>query len=84
MSGGSWDFLYSKVADAADRLIDEDDLEDSENITPEAKLLREKFGQHLRLVAEALHDIEWVDSGDCSPGEEIDSIIDVIGEHEIS
>jgi hypothetical protein len=34
--------------------------------TPE----RKAFRKHLQLVANALHDIEWVDSGDCGPGDE--------------
>lgn len=34
--------------------------------TPE----RRAFKEHLALVAKALHDIEWVDSGDYGPGDE--------------
>ena len=34
--------------------------------TPE----RVAFKKHLAKVAKALHDIEWVDSGDKSPGDE--------------
>lgn len=49
MSGGSMDYLYSKVADASFSLN-----------TP----LRRAFRAHLQLVADALHEIEWEDSGD--------------------
>ena len=61
MSGGSWDYLTFKVGDAADRLDTSRDP------------LRRAFGQHLRKVAKALHDIEWNDSGD-GAREEPDSI----------
>jgi hypothetical protein len=55
MSGGSMDYLYEQVLDAR---FDEN--------TPE----RKAFRSHLRKVAIALHDIEWVDSGDSSPGDD--------------
>lgn len=35
---------------------------------------RRAFAKHLRKVAKALHDIEWVDSGDCGPGDENEAI----------
>ena len=60
MSGGSMDYLYSKVLHCADFPLD----------TPE----RIAFAAHLKLVAQALHDIEWVDSGDYGPGDENDAI----------
>lgn len=53
MSGGSMNYLYSKLDDATFR-----------QDTPE----RRAFAKHLKLVAKALHDIEWVDSGDYSRG----------------
>lgn len=57
MSGGSMNYLYSKVLHQSDFPCD----------TPE----REAFAHHLKLVAQALHDIEWVDSSDYNmPGEE--------------
>ena len=66
MSGGSWDYLCFKVDEAADRLVNSKDP------------LRKAFGIHLDLVAKALHDIEWVDSGDTSPGDERKAILNVI------
>lgn len=60
MSGGSMDYLYSKLE------YDANFRED----TPE----RRAFAKHLRLVAKALHDIEWVDSGDYGPGDDTDAI----------
>lgn len=59
MSGGSMDYLYRRVEEAEFR----------EN-TP----LRRLFRAHLLLVADALHAIEWVDSGDRSPGGDEDEI----------
>jgi hypothetical protein len=55
MSGGTMDYLYRKIQ-AAEFPQD----------TPE----RIAFAAHLHLVAEALRAIEWVDSGDLSPGAE--------------
>jgi hypothetical protein len=60
MSGGSMQYLYSLVRDADFRLD-----------TP----LRRAFHRHLQLVAEALHAIEWVDSGDSGPGDEEAAIL---------
>ena len=59
MSGGSMDYLYSRLEYA----------EFAQNT-----LLRKRFAEHLKLVAKALHDIEWVDSADCVPGDEDESI----------
>lgn len=56
MSGGSMRYLYSRLEHEASFVED----------TPE----RKAFAKHLKLVAKALHDIEWVDSGDYGPGDE--------------
>ena len=58
MSGESWDHLYWRVKDAASK------LQESKNP------LRCAFGDHLHLCANALRDIEWVDSSDMSPGDD--------------
>lgn len=55
MSGGSMEYLCYKVQDAIFR-----------RDTPE----RRAFAKHLEKVAKALHDIEWVDSGDYGQGDE--------------
>lgn len=60
MSGGSMNYLYSKLLYDATFATD----------TPE----RLAFKKHLQKVADALHDIEWVDSGDKGPGDENDAI----------
>lgn len=59
MSGGSMDYLYSKLEYAT-----------FATNTP----LRKAFRKHLDKVAKALHDIEWVDSSDYSPGGEDEAI----------
>lgn len=58
------DYLYSRVENA------EFDCD-----TPE----RAAFHDLLILVANALHDIEWVDSGDKGPGEEDEAILTALG-----
>ncbi len=60
MSGGSMNYLYSRIESEATFLAD----------TAE----RRAFAKHLRLVVEALHDIEWVDSADYGPGDENEAI----------
>ena len=67
MSGGSWDYFYGRLEDVALRLQCERDP------------LRKAFGSHLQKCAKALHDIEWVDSCDCSPGDEVKAIKAVLG-----
>jgi len=64
MSGGSMDYLSFKVDEARFR-----------ETTPE----RKAFRKHLRLVAKALYDIEWVDSGDKSDGAESEAIRACLG-----
>ena len=60
MSGGSMNYLYSRIEWEADFETD----------TPE----RIAFAEHLKLVAKALHDIEWVDSCDYGVGDENEAI----------
>jgi hypothetical protein len=60
MSGGELNYIYEKVNDSADTI-----LQKSKNSIHIA------FANHLKKVAIALHDIEWVLSGDTSsPNEE--------------
>jgi hypothetical protein len=63
MSGGSYDYAYARVQDMAGRLM-------SANETP----LRRAFGEHLRLVADAMQTVEWVDSCDFHLGDEDEPI----------
>jgi hypothetical protein len=67
MSGGSWDYAYFKVEEIAERL--------ERSNQP----LRRNLGAHLRKVALALRDIEWVDSGDLGEGKEQAAILEVLG-----
>jgi hypothetical protein len=69
MSGGSMNYLYSKLEYDATFNLD----------TPE----RRAFRKHLERVAKALHDIEWVDSGDYSLGEENEAIRACLGDSKI-
>ena len=68
MSGGSYNYTYSQVQDMAE------ELQRSRNP------MRRTFGNHLLKVAEALHDIEWVDSGDYGDGDDLKAIQAVLGE----
>ena len=52
MSGGSWEYVYHHLDEAADKL--------SRSAKPERKAL----GKKMELMSKAMHDIEWTDSGD--------------------
>jgi hypothetical protein len=57
MSGGSYDYVYYKIAEIKIRGTRNN----------KRRLL---FQNLLTFVAKAMHDIEWVDSGDFSDGDE--------------
>ena len=65
MSGGSWDYFCFQVDEVADRLA------------IEKSPLRRAFGQHMKVVAKAMKEIEWVDSGDKSSPVDSDAIKEV-------
>lgn len=67
MSGGSYDYAYSKVDDMADSLLSDKNP------------LRRAFAKHLKLVAAAMHDIEWVDSADYGTGDDVEAIEKALG-----
>jgi len=69
MSGGSWNYLYMKMENAADEFIED------------KRPLRRAFGKKMRLYAKAMHDIEWVDSLDTSKGSEEKAIKKALGEN---
>ena len=71
MSGGSWDYVSFKVDEVAARLISNKSASEYE--------LRAALGRWLEKVSEALHMIEWVDSGDCGPGDEREALFAVFG-----
>ena len=57
MSGGSLDYVYQKVQEAADRIKGDD------------RPIYRAFGKHLELVADALHAVEWEYSCDYGKGD---------------
>lgn len=59
MSGGSYDYACFKVEEMANSLCH-----------TEKDPRRAAFRQLLRLVADAMHDVEWVDSCDYGKGDE--------------
>ena len=66
MSGGSMNYLYRRIEEAANFTTN----------TPE----RRAFAAHLVKVAKALHDIEWADSSDYGPGDENEAIRACLGD----
>lgn len=59
MSGGSYNYVYRRIEDIEIYCT-----------TPQ----RKAFADHLKKVAKAMHDIEWVDSMDYGEGDENDAI----------
>ncbi len=68
MSGGRYSYKYMQLEEFISDLR-EMDVSDEVNIP-----IRHEFIKHLELVVEAMHAIEWVDSGDCSPPHDADAI----------
>tara|TARA_B110001452_G_scaffold13737_1_gene11328 strand:- start:109 stop:399 length:291 start_codon:yes stop_codon:yes gene_type:complete len=67
MSGGSLDYLCYKVGEVADQLTGKN------NTT-----LQRAFGEHLKKVEKALHDVEWVLSGNYGTGDDEKAIKEVL------
>ena len=66
MSGGSLDYVYYRVENAASTLSGSGDP------------IHRAFAKHLKLVAKALKDAEWVLSDDCEQGDDHKAILRVI------
>jgi len=70
MSGGSYNYAFQYV----ENFIAELDAQ-----TPE----RRAFKDHLELVRQAMHDIEWVDSCDYGRGQENDAILRCVSQSDV-
>ena len=67
MSGGSWDYVSGPIDGAADKLL------------KQKCPYRKALGRLLKPIAEALHDIEWVDSYNKSHPDEMPAIKRALG-----
>lgn len=67
MSGGAYDYAYTRIEDLARQI---------RGTTP----LRRAFKTHLQLVAKAAHAIEWADSGDSDEPDAESAIRECFGE----
>lgn len=72
MSGGSLDYVYTRVLEAAGAIRHRCD-----------SATHLAFADHLELVAIALKDVEWVLSCDKAKGDDIPSILKVIDKAEV-
>jgi hypothetical protein len=81
MSGGAWDYAYSKLNDVAYRLqnatmhtkCDEDEPDDeaySFKLDEDLIAQRIKLGNLLEQIANVVYEIEWHQSGDTGPDDE--------------
>ena len=75
MSGGSLDFVYFKVDEAAREIS----RESATSRIPELKA----FKDHLVKVAEVLHDVEWFLSGDYTEETMVESIKKLLSEEQV-
>ena len=66
MSGGSWDYFCYKLDEVGRRL------------TYERDPLRVALGRKLLTYVDAMHDIEWVDSGDMGEGDDQEALRKVV------
>lgn len=64
MSGGAYDYVYSRIDDLAG------EIRDAGGCSAAPPHLRRAFKEHLRVVALAVRAIEWNDSGDGDRDEE--------------
>ena len=62
MSGGSWNYQYHEFEELAQKLSTQPDYK------------RRSMAVKVAQLATAMHDIEWVDSGDYGDGDEVKSI----------
>ena len=62
MSGGSWDYQYCQLQELAQKL------------STQADYRRRAMAIKVAQLATAMHDIEWVDSGDYSEDGDIEAI----------
>ena len=67
MSGGALDYADYRFREVAERLMRSD--------VPEYRAL----AKHIWQLSEVIHEVEWVLSGDSSPGKDIKMIIDLLG-----
>lgn len=71
MSGGSWNYISEPMGEAAEKLLRSNGSEAE---------LRRAAGRLMKKLAEAMHEIEWVDSCDNSPGDEREALLAVFSE----
>ena len=67
MSGGSLDYVCYKLDDAIEVIE-----------RRATTVLQKAFAAHLKDVAKALHDLEWVYSGDYSDGDDVEALRKVV------
>ena len=71
MSGGSYDCVYHRFEEFGRAML------------KCKEPFRKAFGQHLLDISAACHDIEWVDSGDMTAGDEKEAIMKCITKKDI-
>lgn len=75
MSGGSWDYAYGRLFDLVDALRNDTCIRHYKmDLNAEQIAARHKLADLLEKVSHAMHEIEWVDSGDTSFPEDVKAV----------
>lgn len=77
MSGGSWNYFFAKLNDVAFALAKHEttEYEDmGQHLNEEQKAARQTLSKVLLELSDVMKDIEWVDSGDTTFPQDVDSI----------
>ena len=87
MSGGAYNYAEFRLEDIAEFIErggrESDQLPRNDVLTP----TRKRIGSLLRTLAEAVHEVEWADSGDTSPEYavlEVEKILGGIIKHKVN
>lgn len=81
MSGGSWGYAYKNVRTFAECLradAERDAKRERKYFSPLQTLARAALAEKLDLISEAMRFVEYVDSNDNAPGDEVGPILDAI------
>lgn len=72
MSGGAYSYAYLRLDEFIEEVRKRDERAD--DLTFEVRCVRATFMAHLQRVSSAMREVEWVDSGDNGPGDEVEAI----------
>lgn len=72
MSGGALNYAEYKFKDVAEGLLRSNERE------------HRVLGVHIMKLAEVIHEVEWVMSGDYAPGKDVEMIRNLLGDKQVT